>query len=260
MSQVDQHREAEGNQALSGEARLAAIAAMSHDVRTPMNGILGMAELLLAGGGLDEPQRRRVETIKRSGTTLLAMLDNMFDLARADTYEPQPGKDPEQSGRNPSSESFTKVQSTPIKETAPTSVWDILVVEDDADMALLVEDFIEEAGHRCKVARDGASALKLLDEQRFDVVLMDGHLPDMSGFEATKHIRDLPDHRAAIPIVALTGESLVGDRERYLSAGMDDYVAKPVDYQRLITAINRRCNPEQGTVLLIESSKTESSH
>ncbi len=243
MSQVDQCQKAEENQAPSGEARLAAIAAMSHDVRTPMSGILGMAELLLAGNDLEEHHRRRIETIKRSGTTLLSMLDSLFDLARADGKEPQSDKDIARITERPAPEECARVRSKIAQETKPEPVWDILVVEDNADMAMLVEDFIEEAGHRSMVARDGASALKLLDEQHFDVVLMDGHMPDMSGFEVTKRIRDLPDQRAELSIVALTGEALVGDRERYLSAGMDDYVAKPVDYERLIAAINRCCMP-----------------
>ena len=255
MSQVDQCRKAEEDQALSGEARLTAIAALSHDVRTPMSGILGMAELLLAGNDLEEHHRRRVETIRRSGTTLLSMLDSLFDLARADAKELQSDKnlastaerpsasDQDQHVEHPAPEECAIVRSKIAQETKPEPVWDILVVEDNADMAMLVEDFIEEAGHRSMVARDGASALKLLDEQHFDVVLMDGHMPDMNGFEATKRIRDLPDQRAELPIVALTGEALVGDRERYLSAGMDDYVAKPVDYERLIAAINRCCRP-----------------
>lgn len=237
MSQVDQQRETEESQALSGEARLAAIAAMSHDVRTPMNGILGMAELLLAGDDLEERHKRRVETIRRSGTTLLAMLESLFDLARSDTDGLQSDQAPH--AKDSASEACAKPRPTADQEP----IWDILVVEDNADMALLVEDFIEEAGHRSTVARDGASALKLLDEQHFDIVLMDGHMPDMSGFEATKRIRDLPDQRAAISIVALTGEALVGDRERYLSAGMDDYLAKPVSYEMLIAAIDRCRKP-----------------
>lgn len=241
MSQVDQQRETEESQALSGEARLAAIAAMSHDVRTPMNGILGMAELLLAGDDLEERHKRRVETIRRSGTTLLSMLDSLFDLARSDTDGLQ--SDPTPHAKDSASEACAKPQPTTDQDHKADQIWDILVVEDNADMALLVEDFIEEAGHRSTVARDGASALKLLDEQHFDIVLMDGHMPDMSGFEATKRIRDLPDQRAAISIVALTGEALVGDRERYLSAGMDDYLAKPVSYEMLIAAIDRCRKP-----------------
>lgn len=118
---------------------------------------------------------------------------------------------------------------------------DILVAEDDPDMAILIEDLLDEAGYRATIARDGASVLNALAEGQFDVILMDGRMPDMSGFETTDHVRRLPDDRAQIPIIALTAEAMAGDRERFLAAGMDDYVSKPVDYEKLIAAIERCC-------------------
>lgn len=116
---------------------------------------------------------------------------------------------------------------------------DILVAEDDPDMATLMEDMLEDAGHQVTIACDGASVLKLLEERDFDLILMDGRMPDMSGFETTAEIRRLQNGRANIPIIALTAEAMAGDRERFLSAGMDDYVSKPVDYKQLAQAINR---------------------
>ncbi len=116
---------------------------------------------------------------------------------------------------------------------------DVLVAEDDPDMAMLMEDMLREAGFGVTIARDGAAVMKTLEERTFDVILMDGRMPDMSGFETTAHIRRLPDERASIPIIALTAEAMVGDRERFLSAGMDDYVSKPVDYETLVQAIDR---------------------
>lgn len=115
----------------------------------------------------------------------------------------------------------------------------ILVAEDEPDMAILIEDMLHEAGHEAIIAHDGASVLRLLEEQTFDMVLMDGRMPDMSGFEATAKIRALTDDRAKIPIIALTAEAMTGDRERFLSAGMDDYVSKPIDYEKLVQAICR---------------------
>ncbi len=122
-----------------------------------------------------------------------------------------------------------------------SSCRNILVAEDDPDMAMLIEDMLEETGHEVTIARDGASVLRLLQERPFDLILMDGRMPDMSGFETTGHIRRLPNDRADIPIIALTAEAMAGDRERFLSAGMDDYVSKPVQYVKLMQAIDR-CN------------------
>lgn len=119
---------------------------------------------------------------------------------------------------------------------------DILVAEDDPDMAMLIEDMLDEAGHKVTIASDGASVLKALEQRSFDLILMDGRMPDMSGFETTDCVRRLPNERANTPIIALTAEAMVGDRERFLAAGMDDYVSKPVEYSLLMQAIDRCCD------------------
>ncbi len=146
-----------------------------------------------------------------------------------------------QIGHAASKEASTASVATEIRNDTDT-VWDVLVAEDNPEMALLVEDLLEEAGYHVTVAPDGASVLRILGEQHIDVVLMDGRMPDMSGFETADLIRKLPDECAKVPIIALTADALAGDRERYLSAGMDDYVAKPVDYETLISAIERCCS------------------
>jgi CheY-like chemotaxis protein len=128
-----------------------------------------------------------------------------------------------------------------IPEVSSSACRDILVAEDDPDMAVLIEDLLTDAGYRATVVPDGASVLNALGERRFDVVLMDGRMPDMSGFETTDRIRRFADDRAQIPIVALTAEAMAGDRERFLAAGMDDYVSKPIDYDTLIKTIERCC-------------------
>lgn len=135
----------------------------------------------------------------------------------------------------PSSEETMAAED--IQEGSPCL--DILVAEDNEEMALLLEDMLDDAGHKVTIAPDGASVLKALEARTFDLILMDGRMPDMSGSETTQHVRRLPDERAKTPIIALTGEVMAGDRERFLAAGMDDYVAKPVDYGALIEAIER---------------------
>ncbi|MGI9500805.1 MAG: response regulator [Geminicoccaceae bacterium] len=374
------------------EANSAVLASMSHEIRTPMNGVLGMAELLLTAEDLNERHRRRIEVIKRSGETLLSLIDQFLDFSKLQASEIKLKASPfdlrklinsirdefeakahgrtlpfaivDQLGNyhrvvgdplffkklilsfldtvtrksaernilieakalpaaignvrfhfemkddgidakaikrllvpfeqdahlspnaleeaniglaickklalmmggnigvdNLSSEISTFWLRVDLKaETAiiapefspdppvafgqsglASTTRDVLVAEDNPDMALLIEDLLEEAGYRATIAPDGASVLKILGEQHFDVVLMDGRMPGMNGFETTDRIRQLPDECSNIPIIALTGEALAGDRERYLSAGMDDYVAKPVDYKKLIRAIERCC-------------------
>ncbi|MFW6236169.1 MAG: response regulator, partial [Desulfovibrionales bacterium] len=82
-------------------------------------------------------------------------------------------------------------------------------------------------------------ALEKLKKDRFDLILMDIQMPEMNGLEATEKIRSSPDQGwdPKIPIIALTAYAMKGDRERFLTAGMNDYVTKPVDFDILSKAI-----------------------
>ena len=91
------------------------------------------------------------------------------------------------------------------------------------------------------VANNGLEVLDALDEQAFDVILMDSHMPEMDGLEASRHIRNGPPHQQP-HIIAFTADALSGDRERFLDAGMDDYITKPIVIERLAAAL-RACPP-----------------
>jgi CheY-like chemotaxis protein/HPt (histidine-containing phosphotransfer) domain-containing protein len=90
-----------------------------------------------------------------------------------------------------------------------------------------------------RFAVDGAQALELVQGEPFDLVLMDVQMPVMDGVEATRRIRRLPPPLGQIPIVGLTANVMARERERYLSAGMDDCLAKPIDWDILNAAIAR---------------------
>ena len=117
----------------------------------------------------------------------------------------------------------------------------ILFVEDDAVSLLSGKRMLEKAGYTVATAVDGKRALTLLAEQAFDLILMDVQMPVMDGVEATKAIRASTSlgPKAKIPIVAMTAYAMTGDRETFLAAGMDDYVAKPVDVRALQEVIER---------------------
>jgi CheY-like chemotaxis protein len=85
------------------------------------------------------------------------------------------------------------------------------------------------------VAGDGRTAVDLARRGRYDVILMDLQMPDMDGFEATAAIRSLPEKQP--PIIALTAHTMVGDRERCLAAGMQNYLSKPIDLRELIATV-----------------------
>jgi signal transduction histidine kinase/CheY-like chemotaxis protein len=116
----------------------------------------------------------------------------------------------------------------------------ILLAEDNAVNRFLAIRLLEKEGHQVHPAVNGAAAIAALEQHAFDLVLMDLQMPDMDGFAATAIIRER--ERASgvhLPIIALTANAMVGDRERCLSAGMDGYVSKPIDIKRLLDEIHR---------------------
>jgi CheY-like chemotaxis protein len=116
----------------------------------------------------------------------------------------------------------------------------VLLVEDNLVNQKLVTRMLEPRGHQVTVAGTGRAALAALERDRFDLVLMDVQMPEMDGFEATAAIRaaerDTGEHMI---VIAMTAHAMKGDRERCLAAGMDAYVAKPVDRRELLDLITR---------------------
>ena len=117
---------------------------------------------------------------------------------------------------------------------------EILLVEDNPVNRRLAQHVLEKEGYRVVAADNGAAALKTLERKHFDLVLMDVQMPRMDGIETTAAIRNREKVTGGyIPIVALTAHAMVGDRERCLKAGMDDYLIKPIQPAMLLEAIER---------------------
>ncbi len=116
----------------------------------------------------------------------------------------------------------------------------VLLAEDNLVNRRLVEGLLRKAGHQVVTAADGRQALAALGNQSFDLVLMDVQMPEMDGLEATGLIReDEASSGRHLPVIALTAHAMKGDRERFLEAGMDGYVAKPIDPDDLWTEMDR---------------------
>jgi two-component system sensor histidine kinase/response regulator len=114
----------------------------------------------------------------------------------------------------------------------------VLLAEDNLVNQALVTHLLEKRGHRVVVAGNGREAVAALEKEPFDLILMDGQMPEMDGFEATAAIRDKEKVTGAhIPIIAMTASALRGDRERFLKAGMDGYLAKPIRGPELLEMI-----------------------
>jgi PAS domain S-box-containing protein len=123
----------------------------------------------------------------------------------------------------------------------PTGSLAVLVVEDEAINRFAACRLLEKAGYRPTACQNGAEALELLGREHFDIVFMDIQMEGMDGIEATRRIRTEASERfdPSIPIIAMTAYAMAGDKEKFLAAGMDDYVAKPVLADQMIAAIGR---------------------
>ena len=117
----------------------------------------------------------------------------------------------------------------------------VLLVEDNQVNRLVAERMLSVSGAQVSTAVDGEQALRCLEEESFDCVLMDIQMPVMDGLEATRELRrrEARSGRAPVPVVALTANALPGERERCLEAGMNDYLAKPFQRRKLITLMAR---------------------
>jgi two-component system, cell cycle response regulator DivK len=116
----------------------------------------------------------------------------------------------------------------------------ILVVEDNVKNMKLFRDVLNATGYETMEATTGEEAVTLTAQHVPDLVLMDIQLPDIDGVEALARLRD-DTRTASIPVLALTAQAMHGDRERFLEAGFDGYVSKPVDIVELVGAVRQHC-------------------
>ncbi|MFT5486744.1 MAG: CheY-like chemotaxis protein, partial [Alphaproteobacteria bacterium] len=130
----------------------------------------------------------------------------------------------------------------------------ILLAEDNNVNQRVAMAMLSKGGHEIDIANDGVEALMMASQKQYDVVLMDVQMPHMSGIDATQKIRRLPGPNADVPIIAMTANAMVGDRESYLAPGMDDYVSKPIDPNMLSAALTRQSGRE---TIATEITKTE---
>ena len=118
----------------------------------------------------------------------------------------------------------------------------ILLAEDNAINRKLALHLLERFGFRADAVDDGREMLQALASTHYDLVLMDVQMPEMDGFEATRQIREASAgvKNPEIPIVAMTAHAMKGDRRKCLAAGMNGYVSKPIQPDRLLAAIEEQ--------------------
>jgi two-component system sensor histidine kinase BarA len=131
-------------------------------------------------------------------------------------------------------------ENSPAPATLPAQLR-MLVVDDNAINRKLNSILLHQWGIDVDEAADGVAAVEACGRQHYDLILMDVHMPAMDGIEATRRIRMLQAGGKLTPVVALTANALSGDRERYLAAGMDDYLEKPLTEEALRKTIEKWC-------------------
>ncbi|OBZ83387.1 Histidine protein kinase NIK1, partial [Choanephora cucurbitarum] len=134
---------------------------------------------------------------------------------------------------------------------------DILLAEDNIVNQKLAVRILEKFGHKVEIVSNGKLAVEAFENSNYDLILMDVQMPVMGGFEATQKIREI-EHRigngSRVPIIALTAHAMIGDREKCLQSGMDEYVTKPLRFPELIAAI-KKFAPQSAHTMLVRSNK-----
>ncbi|MDB5362878.1 MAG: hybrid sensor histidine kinase/response regulator [Rhodospirillales bacterium] len=119
---------------------------------------------------------------------------------------------------------------------AATGEGRVLLVEDNEVNQILAAEVLRDAGYTVELAGDGIEALDAVARGDWDLILMDVQMPNLDGFEATRRLRA---QGVTLPIIAMTANAMAGDRERCLTAGMDDYLSKPLDLDELVARVGR---------------------
>jgi CheY-like chemotaxis protein len=113
----------------------------------------------------------------------------------------------------------------------------VLYIEDTENNRILVERKLRRSGYTVLTAEDAEAGLEIAAREKPDLILMDMGLPEVDGWEATRRLKANPELKD-IPVIALTAHTMVGDRDKSLAAGCDDYDEKPFDFERLLRKIS----------------------
>lgn len=191
---------------------------ISYQIRTPLNSIIGFSSALM---DMEKTEKGMIflQAIKSSGEKIVQILDEKLgEQMDANTF-------------------VQETISTPLKKIHFNEIvkMKILLVEDDVLNIKLIEHLFSEYGMNADIALNGKLAIELLEEQEYDLILMDIEMPDMNGHETTRYIREVLESN--VPIIALTAHALPGEREKCLKMGMNEYISKPIDASKLFESI-----------------------
>lgn len=195
----------------------------------------------LMGGQIDvDSSRGEGSTFTFTARFKLIEIDEKL-LAKENTLEEQIEThiETERKNTNIIESDMVRIKSAEASETKKKR---ILLVEDNPISQNVETKILREVGYSVEAVGSGIEAIKILEAKSFDLVLMDVEMEGMDGIEATQRIRGLEGKIARIPVIAVTAHSSMKDRERCLTAGMDDYIAKPINIQFLKMTIDQWLN------------------
>jgi len=219
------------------------LANMSHEIRKPMNAILGFSDWLQWGKAKSpEEQHEYLATIHSSGSHLLRLISGILDHSKIEAEKIGDGKQTEKV----STETNTKQQlehKSQVKEPKlPELTGGTVLVVDDGDAnRKLINLVLTRAGFVVTEAVNGKIGSDLALERDFDLILMDMRMPVMDGYKATGRLRE---NGYKGPIMALTANTMSGDREVCLAVGCNDFLAKPVNIDELLKTVPKYLSPQ----------------
>src|SRR5204863_356113 len=234
----------------ANQAKSGFLANMSHELRTPLNAILGYAQVLQRDTQLTADQRRQIAVVESSGEHLLALINDVLDLAISRrlarlmggeiTVQSAPGRGSlfcfavELSAVCGSRSQVNDVPRPPV--TLNGRGKQILVVDDKDENRAVLTALLRPLGFDVTEATNGRDALQLASARPPDLVLMDLVIPDIDGLEATRLIREIPGLKDVV-IIAVTPRVFETDRQASLAAGCNEVIATPVNAGQLIYSI-----------------------
>lgn len=187
---------------------------LSHNLKTPLNAIMGYSQILLGDKDMDVEQRKYLHTITQNSTALLEQIDTLLN------------------------ENDRKSDRNQVVGLAKKTIDKILIVDDVSFNRTLMRIMLERQGYCLDEARNGKEALEKINLAPPDLVLMDITMPVMDGLQALKELRKSSKGQlAALPVIAVTAQSRKGNKERLLAEGFDGYLQKPFKEEELMQMI-----------------------
>jgi CheY-like chemotaxis protein len=217
------------------EAAMAAWARLNHDLRSPMNGIIGFTEILLEECRSEE-DRFKLEQIRSSAGRLMRIFEQ-YDIYGYCCPSEKPGE-PAVPERTPALPASPSASAKPKPKSAGGRKFRVLIVEDNMVNSNLLMQQLKKHYHLF-FSQTGKAAVDLARSEKIDAILMDINLgPGMDGTQAMKEIR-LQVGNEQLPIIAVTGYAGRDERERFLESGFDEFIAKPFEKQQITDALDR---------------------